>query len=66
MQEITFTVPSSCITDLVRHYATEAKEYHEELYPPPLQGPDMEALYMTGSLDTERRLYDLDVVSFKI
>ncbi|XP_025111516.1 uncharacterized protein LOC112574565 [Pomacea canaliculata] len=41
---------------------TEAKEYHEELYPPPLQGPDMEALYMTGSLDTERRLYDLDVM----
>ncbi|KAL8586792.1 hypothetical protein ACOMHN_061305 [Nucella lapillus] len=39
---------------------TEEREYHEDLYPPTIQGPETEALYMTGTLDLGRGLYDLE------
>ena len=41
----------------------EEREYREDLYPPAIQGPDTEALYMTGTLDLGRGLYDLEAVS---
>ena len=41
----------------------EEIEYHEDLYPQAIQGPDTEALYMTGTLDLGRGLYDLEAVS---
>lgn len=39
---------------------TEEREYHEDLYPGVIQGPDTEALYTTGTLDLNHGLYDLD------
>ena len=41
----------------------EEIEYREDLYPQAIQGPDTEALYMTGTLDLGRGLYDLEAVS---
>ncbi|XP_076462253.1 uncharacterized protein LOC143294718 [Babylonia areolata] len=40
----------------------EEREYHEDLYPGTVQGPETEALFMTGTLDLGRGLYDLEAV----